>query len=59
MIGVDGSVSDVEALNTVGGGCSEEAVRVVNLMPKWMPGIVDDKLEKIYFTLPIQFKLED
>jgi TonB family protein len=55
----DGSISDVEATNHIGGGCDEEAVRVISAMPKWNPGIQDDKKVKVYFTLPIVFKLAD
>jgi len=34
----DGSISDVKVLRGIGGGCDEEAVRVVKSMPKWKPG---------------------
>ena len=34
----DGSVSNVKVLRGIGGGCDEEAMRVVKSMPKWKPG---------------------
>ena len=34
----DGSVSNVTVLRGIGGGCDEEAMRVVKNMPKWKPG---------------------
>jgi TonB family protein len=58
VVNEDGSISDVIPLNHIGGGCDEEAARVVSAMPKWKPGIRDDKPAKVYFTLPILFKLE-
>jgi periplasmic protein TonB len=33
----DGSISDVKVRKGVGGGCSEESVRVVKAMPNWIP----------------------
>lgn len=30
----DGQVSDAKILRDIGGGCGEEAIRVVNIMPK-------------------------
>ncbi|MEJ2595383.1 MAG: energy transducer TonB, partial [bacterium] len=34
----DGAISNVKVLRGIGGGCDEEAVRVVESMPKWKPG---------------------
>ena len=34
----DGSVNEVNVKKGIGGGCDEEAVRVVKAMPKWKPG---------------------
>lgn len=36
----------------------EEAVRVVNLMPNWTPGMQQNKAVGVAYTLPIKFKLE-
>ena len=55
----DGSISDVKATKKIGGGCDEEAVRVVLAMPKWKPATRDDKKVKTSFTLPVVFKLTD
>ena len=35
-----------------------EALRVVNSMPKWIPGMQDDKPVNVQFMLPIMFKLQ-
>jgi protein TonB len=58
VVNEDGSISDVEVLRGIGGGCDEEAKRVVAGMPKWKPGKQEGKAVKVYFMLPISFKLE-
>lgn len=35
-----------------------EATRVVNAMPRWMPGTVNDKPVKVKYTLPVTFRLQ-
>ena len=54
----DGSVSDVEVKRGIGGGCDNEAVRVVKAMPKWKPGKKDGKPVRVSYMLPIVFKLD-
>ena len=58
VINEDGSISDVDILRGIGGGCDEEAKRVVSSMPPWKPGKQNGRAVKVYFTLPILFKLE-
>lgn len=53
-----GSVSNVKVLRGIGGGCDEEAVRVVKRFPKWNPGKQRGKPVKVSFNLPIRLKLE-
>ena len=59
VINEDGSVTDCVVVRGIGGGCDEEALRVARGMPHWKPGHQNGKPVKVYFTLPIQFKLED
>ena len=54
-----GKVSEVEVVKGIGGGCDEEAVRVISKMPNWKPGRQAGKPVSVYFTLPIVFKLAD
>lgn len=58
VVGKDGSVSDVQILRDIGGGCGKEAVRVVKSMPKWIPGEANGHAVKVRYTLPVRFKLE-
>lgn len=53
----DGSVTDVKVLRGIGGGCDEEAVRVIKNMPKWDPGKQRGKPVRVQFNMPILFKL--
>jgi Gram-negative bacterial TonB protein C-terminal len=36
----------------------EEAIRVVKLMPKWKPGMQQNRPVRVAYTLPIKFKLD-
>jgi len=54
----DGSVSDVRVLRGIGGGCDEEAVRVIKAMPKWIPGKQRGKPVRVQFNMPIKFTLQ-
>ena len=53
----DGSVSNVKVLRGIGGGCDEEAMRVVKSMPKWKPGKQRGKAVRVSYMLPINFQL--
>ena len=55
-----GDISDVKTIgNKLGYGLEEEAVTVVNKLPKWTPGKVKGKNVKTRLTIPITYKLED
>ena len=54
----DGSVSDVKVLRGIGGGCDEEAVRVISGLPKWKPGKQEGKPVRVSYQMPINFKLQ-
>ena len=41
-----------------GGGCDEEAVRVVGSMPDWTPGYDDGEPVDVEFRMPIRFTLK-
>ena len=55
----DGSVGDVKLLRGIGHGCDEEALRVVQGMPKWKPGMHNGEFVRVSYQIPIHFKLED
>jgi protein TonB len=57
VINTDGSIQDVEVLRGIGGGCDEEAVKIVKAAPKWEPGKQRGKPVRTRMRLPIRFKL--
>jgi protein TonB len=54
----NGSVTGVRVLRGIGGGCDEEAVRVVKAMPRWKPGQQRGKSVRVQFNMPIRFTLQ-
>ncbi|MCF8347388.1 MAG: energy transducer TonB [Bacteroidales bacterium] len=53
----DGSVSNLRVLKGIGGGCDEEAIRVLRLMPKWTPGKQRGKPVRVSYNFSVRFKL--
>ncbi len=58
IVNEDGTISDAQIAKGIGGGCDEEALRVVSEMPPWKPGRQNGKSVSVTFTLPIVFKLQ-
>ncbi len=54
----DGSITHAKILHDIGGGCGQEAIRVVNSMPRWKPGTQRGKPVRTPFNLPVLFKLD-
>lgn len=52
-----GEISDVKKLRGIGGGCDEEAMRVVKAMPSWKAGKQNGKSVRVQYNLPIKFTL--
>ena len=57
VVNEKGEVKDVKVLRSIGGGTDEEAIRVVQNMPKWKPGKQRGKPVKVQYNLPIRFTL--
>lgn len=53
----DGSIANPRILRDIGGGCGNEAIRVVKAMPKWKAGKQRGKNVRVQFNLPVSFKL--
>ena len=54
----DGSIANPRILRDIGGGCGQEAIRVVKAMPKWKPGKQRGKAVRVQFNLPVSFNLQ-
>ena len=59
-VDVDGTIRDIRVSRNVPNcpECDREALRVVKLMPKWIPGHIDGKPVRSHFELPVNFQLE-
>ncbi|HLV53160.1 MAG TPA: energy transducer TonB [Cryomorphaceae bacterium] len=57
VVNENGEVSDVRVLRSIGGGTDEEAIRVVQNMPRWTPGKQRGKPVRVQYNLPIRFTL--
>jgi protein TonB len=57
IIQKDGSVGDVKVIRGLSGGCNEEAIRVISMMPKWTPGRQRGKPVRVVFQTSVLFSL--
>lgn len=53
-----GTISKIKVIRGIGGGCDEEAIRIIKLMGRWKPGKQNGKAVKTMFTIPITFALK-
>ncbi|MGB3585955.1 MAG: TonB family protein [Tunicatimonas sp.] len=54
-----GELTDFKTLKGIGGGCDEEAVRMLQAAAAWNPGTTDGKPVPVRMVMPITFKFED
>lgn len=57
VVDKDGSLTEVKTIKGIGGGCDEEAERVLRNAPPWTPGKQRGKPVKVRMVLPITFRL--
>lgn len=53
----DGSLTDLKIIKDIGGGCGEEALRLVRAMPKWQAGQQHGRTVRVAYILPVSFRL--
>ena len=58
FVNKDGNISNVKVLRGVDPALDAEAVRLVNSMPKWKPGMQKGKAVTVKYTVPVLFKLD-
>lgn len=58
-INTDGALEDIKVVNSVHPILDNEALRLVKLMPRWQPGIMDGKKVKSFFVLPLTFRVNE
>jgi protein TonB len=57
VVELDGSLSRVDVVNRLGGGCDEEAIRVTQTMPRWEPGKRNGRAVRVMVRMPIVFRI--
>jgi len=57
IIDSKGNITDVKILRGIGGGCDEEALRVIKMMPRWHPGKQNGRTVRVLYNMPVSFKL--
>jgi len=57
VVEIDGSVTAVSIIRGIGGGCDEEAMRVIKKSPKWRPGQQNKQNVRVRYTMPLSFVL--
>lgn len=56
VIEKDGSLTNIKVLKDIGNGTGKEAIRVLELSPKWIPGEQNGKKVRCTYTLPISIQ---
>ncbi len=57
IVDPDGNLTDVKSVKGIGGGCDDEAIRVVKESLPWNPALQDGKKVNVRMILPVTFKL--
>ena len=58
-VSAEGDLSDFEITRRIGGGCAEEAVRVLKeSKDNWKPGYFNGEAVNMYFVLPVRYRLD-
>jgi protein TonB len=58
VVDEEGNVSQAAIVRDPGGGCGKEALRVIKSMPRWKPGKQNGKKVKVWYTVPVRFKIQ-
>jgi TonB family C-terminal domain len=58
VVDTKGKIQDISVVRSIGPSFDEESIRVVNKMPRWVPGRQGGKDVSVKFTLPIKFALK-
>lgn len=58
VVSAEGDVTEIKILNGVCDAIKKEALKLLNSMPKWRPGMKNGEAVDVLYTLPIRFRLE-
>lgn len=54
----NGQITDLKVIKGIGGGCDEEALRVIKKSPFWKPGLQNGRAVRVAYMMPIVFRME-
>jgi TonB family protein len=54
----DGSLTDIKVVKSVDPSLDREALRIVKMMPRWIPGRQEGQLMRVKYVIPITFQPE-
>jgi TonB family protein len=57
IVNTDGTIEGIELVQGIGGGCDEEAIRIIKSSPSWTPGMIKGKAVRTRMKIPIGFRL--
>jgi protein TonB len=55
IVGTDGKVTGINAIQSGGGPYDREVERVISRMPAWKPGMQNGRKVSVYYMLPVSF----
>jgi protein TonB len=55
----DGTLTNIQVLQTPDSSLSDEAIRVLKTSPKWTPGKQGNKMVRVKYTLPVEFRIQN
>ena len=58
VVDKNGGISNVKVVRGVDSSLDQEAVRVIKMMPKWIPGKQNGETVRVSYTVPINFVLD-
>ncbi len=58
VVDKDGSIKDAKVLKGIGGGCDEEALRVLMALPNWNPGKQNGRPVPVRSSVRVNFALQ-
>lgn len=59
LVSPEGSLSDFRIMQSVGGGCDEEAIRLIKEGPAWVPGMINGESKEGAMIVPVNFELKN
>ena len=58
VVSKTGKVVRVEVIRSLSPECDKEAIRVIELLPDFIPGKLNGENVSVWYTMPITFKLQ-